>query len=135
MNINSLHNGIKKLRKIYQKIDNIEIQKKLLDLSKQALEMQNEILKLQEENIKIKQKEDVSSKIKRHKDAYITLKEDNEGIIYCANCWDSKGLLVEGQPTNDGSYYCSNCKEKKYYDMELYDRTYTDYNYDNSNIF
>ena len=44
--MSSIGERIKKLRKIYQKIDNIEIQKKLLDLSKQALEMQNEILKL-----------------------------------------------------------------------------------------
>lgn len=126
MNFSSLYSGIKELGKIYQKIDNIEIQKKLLDLSEQALEMQNEILKLQEENIKLKQKEDVSSKIERHKDTYITLKDDEKGILYCSNCWDSKGLLVQGQSNNDGTYYCSNCKEKKYYDMDLYERTYPD---------
>ena len=56
MDFSSLYSGIKELGKIYQKIDNIEIQKKLLDLSEQALEMQNEILRLQEENIKLKQK-------------------------------------------------------------------------------
>ena len=78
MDFSSLYSGIKELGKIYQKIDNIEIQKKLLDLSEQALEMQNEILRLQEENIKLKQKEDVSTKIERHKDAYITLKDDKE---------------------------------------------------------
>ena len=82
MDFSSLYSGIKELGKIYQKIDNIEIQKKLLDLSEQALEMQNEILRLQEENIKLKQKEDVSTKIERHKDAYITLKDDKEKIIY-----------------------------------------------------
>ena len=134
MNINSLYNGIKELGKIYQKIDNIEIQKKLLDLSEQALEMQNEILKLQEENTKLKQKEDILSKIERHKDAYITLKDDKEKIIYCANCWDSKGILIQGQSYNDGTYYCSTCKEKKYYDIDLYDKTYQDYDYDDSDI-
>lgn len=97
-------------------------------------EMQNEILRLQEENIKLKQKEDVSTKIERHKDAYITLKDDKEKIIYCANCWDSRGVLVQGQSYNDGTYYCSTCKEKKYYDMDLYDKTYPDYDYDDSNI-
>ena len=134
MDFSSLYSGIKELGKIYQKIDNIEIQKKLLDLCEQALEMQNEILRLQEENIKLKQKEDVSTKIERHKDAYITLKNDKEKIIYCANCWDSRGVLVQGQSYNDGTYYCSTCKEKKYYDMDLYDKTYPDYDYDDSNI-
>lgn len=134
MNFSSLYSGIKELGKIYQKIDNIEIQKKLLDLSEQALEMQNEILRLQEENIKLKQKEDVLSKIERHKDAFITLKDDKKGIIYCSNCWDSKGLLVQGQSDNDGTYYCYNCKEKKYYDIDLYNRTYHDNEYDDSNI-
>ena len=90
--------------------------------------------KLQEENTKLKQKEDILSKIERHKDAYITLKDDKEKIIYCANCWDSKGILIQGQSYNDGTYYCSTCKEKKYYDIDLYDKTYPDYDYDDSNI-
>ena len=85
-------------------------------------------------NIKLKQKEDVLSKIERHKDAFITLKDDKKGIIYCSNCWDSKGLLVQGQSDNDGTYYCYNCKEKKYYDIDLYNRTYHDNEYDDSNI-
>lgn len=54
--------------------------------------------------------------------------------IYCSNCWDSKGLLVQGQSDNDGTYYCYNCKEKKYYDIDLYNRTYHDNEYDDSNI-
>lgn len=79
----SLYSGIKELGKIYQKIDNIEIQK----ITRFKLtSRRNEILRLQEENIKLKLKEDVSTKIERHKEAYITLKDDKK-IIYCANCW------------------------------------------------
>ena len=46
MNISELYNGIIELGKIYQKLDNIEVQKKIIELSEKALEMQSQILSL-----------------------------------------------------------------------------------------
>lgn len=88
-NIGNLYSRIKELGQIYHKMSNIEMQKVILDLSEQALEMQNEILKLKEENMKLNQKEEITSKIERHKDAYITLNGSEQ--IYCATCWGQKG--------------------------------------------
>ena len=134
MNISELYNGIIELGKIYQKLDNIEIQKKIIELSEKALEMQSQILSLQKENSNLKMKEEISSKIKRHKDAYVTLKDDDRELIYCANCWDTNKMLVQGQVDDDGTYYCSVCKEEKFYDRDLYRRKYSDDLYNNNII-
>lgn len=78
MEISKLYNGLVEFGKLYQKFDNIDMQRKLLELTQEALEMQNEILLLREENDRLKEKQDIRSRIERHKDAYITLKDDEK---------------------------------------------------------
>lgn len=131
MDFSKLYKGLMELGNIYQKIDNVEIQKKLLDLSQEALEMQNEILILKEENAKLKQKQNIEFKIERHKDAYITLKDDEQKLIYCSNCYDTKRQLVQAQINDDGQYLCPACKYLGYYNKERYKALYEiDYNND-----
>lgn len=117
-----LYDGLRKVAEIVQKIDNIEIYRQLLDLSAQALEMQNEINELTKENNKLKEMKNIEAKIERHKDAYITLKEDENKIIYCSRCWDSDRKLIQGQEDKSGMYYCPNCQYHGYYDRDKNDK-------------
>ena len=75
-----LYEGIKDAIGIAQKADNIELYRQLLDLGAQALDMQAEITRLREENEELKKAYDLESRIIRHKDFYITLRDDEQEI-------------------------------------------------------
>lgn len=118
-----LYDGIKDAAKVIQKADNIELYEKLLDLSAQALELQNDNTRLIEENKKLKQKEDLSSRVVRHEDTYITLKNDTDEIMYCSCCWDSSNKLIQVRKDDDGYFLCHLCKNRGYYDKQKYMRS------------
>ena len=83
----SLYDGLKDVISIAQKADNVELYRQLLDLSAEALDMQNHELK----NELSKEKS-----IQRHIDGnYITLKDDDLQIKYCATCWGSERKLIQ----------------------------------------
>lgn len=65
----------------------------------------------------------IEENIERHKDAYITLKNDPEKLIYCSCCWDTKKALIQGQIVNTGKYQCPACKTTVYYDREAYNKS------------
>ncbi len=119
----SLYEGIKDVAQVLQKIDNIDVYKKLIDLSAQALEMQNEIIQLKEEIRTLKLKGDISSKITRHKSGgYLTLKDDEEGIMYCSACWDANSKTIQVHISEDeGTYLCPTCNAKGIYDKRKFD--------------
>lgn len=119
-----VYEGIKEIANIVQKADNIELYQKLLDLSAQALELQNRVTELRDENEKLKEIKDVSNKIERHKESYITLKEDEEHILYCSHCWDCKRILVQCDCNERiGQMYCPECKEHFVFDsIKFYNR-------------
>lgn len=78
-----------------QKADNIELYKQLLDLSAQALDLQAENAKLKEENTELKKKKDVEGQIIRHRDPYITLKDEKRPLFLRhlqANCQKAENL-------------------------------------------
>ena len=116
-----LYEGLKDVASIVQKADNIDLYRQLLDLSAQALELQDRVSELMDENKKFKEQEDVSNKIERHKESYITLKEDEDHILYCPHCWDCKRILVQCD-SNDriGQMYCPECKEHFVFDSSKF---------------
>lgn len=116
-----LYEGIKDVANLVQKADNIELYRQLLDLSAQALDLQNQISELMSENKKLKEQKDISNRIERHKEAYITLKDDEENILYCSHCWDSKKLLIQCD-CNDriGQMFCPECKEHFAFDSSKF---------------
>lgn len=115
----SLYDGLKDAAKIVQKADNIELLQKLLDLEAQALEMQDEIRKLKEENFALKEKKDLSAKIERHSESYITIKDDPLPLRYCTHCWDADRLLVQVVcDEKDGTFSCPHCEMSGIYDYE-----------------
>lgn len=109
-----------------QKADNIPLVNSLIDAQMQILDLIEENNRLKNENLELKKKDDLMNKIERHKDAYITLKDDEIKIIYCSNCYDTKQILVQCQTDEDGQYLCPSCKYVGYYDREKYNRLYND---------
>lgn len=119
-----LYEGIKDVANLVQKADNIGLYKQLLDLSAQALDLQNKISELTTENKTLKEQQDLSNRIERHKEPYITLKGDEQPILYCSHCWDSKKILIQGDCNNQiGQMYCPECKEYFVFDsLKFYSR-------------
>ena len=119
-----LYEGIKDVANIVQKADNIELYRQLIDLSTQALDLQNQILELKNENKKLKEQKDISNKIVRHRESYITLEDDEEKILYCSHCWDSKRILIQCDcNTRIGQMFCPECKERFVFNFsKFYDR-------------
>ena len=102
-----------------QKADNIELYKQLLDLSAQALDLQAENAKLKEENTELKKKKVVEGQIIRHRDPYITLKDENPQLFYCSHCFDSEHVLVQLHcDYEEGSCYCPHCKTNAFFTVE-----------------
>ena len=68
------------------------------------MELQAEITRLREENAELKKANDLESRIIMHKENYITLKDDEEKIHYCPNCWGLTHKLIP--KTENGCYEC-----------------------------
>ena len=114
-----LYEGIKDVAKIVQQADNIELYRQLLDLSAQALEMQNTINKLTAENDELKKKKNLEDRIQRHQDLYLTLKDEDDTIIYCSHCWDNEKKLIQLQKYH-GEFSCHHCRLDGYYNKTEY---------------
>lgn len=106
----SLYDGVKDLLKTVQKADNIELYKQLLDLGQQALDMQDEIIKLKDQLATLKKKDDLEDRIIRHKNLYITLREDKSNTVYCSRCWDNDRKLIQVSMEGGVSFRCPQCR-------------------------
>ena len=113
----SLYDGIKDVAKIVQQADNVDLFRKLLDLSEQALELQAENARLKEENAQLKKTKIDEERLVRHKQPYLTLRDDELNVKYCSVCWDTSRSLVQmneiAESATFGSgirFYCHNCK-------------------------
>ena len=105
-----LFEGIKDVAGIIQKIDNIELYKKILDIEAQALDLQDELAKLKAENSELKEQKNISDKIERHSTLYLTLKDDHGKIPYWTHCWDNEHKLIQLDSSNGESFGCPHCK-------------------------
>ena len=114
-----LYDAMKDVAKLAQKADNIELYQRLIDLSAQALDLQAENTKLKEENAELKKKRDLANEIVRHKEPYITLRNDVKDLCYCSHCWDSQQLLIQLNCHKNGTFECSHCKASGIYDYEM----------------
>jgi len=106
---------------VAQKADNLPLVKNLMDAQQQIFDLISENERLKEKIRQLEKAEDISAKIERHEDAYITLADDPEKRIYCSCCWDTKGVLVQGQKTSEGEYHCPSCGNNGFYDKKAYD--------------
>jgi hypothetical protein len=111
-----LYEGIKDAAKVVQEINNIKLHKTLIELSEQALEMQNKVKELFDENNELKKINDLSPKIERNQELFITLIDDSLNIKYCSHCWDSEKKLIQIDCFNNGTFKCPHCKYNGIYD-------------------
>ena len=122
MKTNELSSGIKSAADIVRKGDNLELYAMLLDLYAKALELQDENKELKE---KLSEKSSIDSlrdRIIRHEQPFITLKEDDPQIYYCAHCWDSKDKLIQLNTfPRSAEFFCSECKNTGVYDKAVND--------------
>ena len=102
--------------------ENIPLFEKIIETQVQILDLINENENLKRENRELKDKKIKLDNVERHSDAYITLKDDTEKIIYCSCCFDKDGKLVQAQIDEWGRYICPACKYIGYYDKEKYNR-------------
>lgn len=119
------YEAIKDVAKLAQKADNIELYQRLLDLSAQALDLQAENTKLREENAELRKKRDLANEIVRHKEPYITLRNDEEMLRYCSHCWDTDEKLVQlACDERIGTFECPHCKVDGVFDKVKNDAIY-----------
>lgn len=117
-----LYESIKDVAKLVQQADNIPLYSQLIDLCSQALEQQEEISNLKQEIRELKNHVEISDRIQRHEQPYITLKDEDHAICYCARCWDVDSKLVQVRcDYYSGKYYCTNCENIGIYDQKQYE--------------
>lgn len=120
-----LYDAMKDVAKLAQKADNIELYQRLIDLSAQALDLQAENTRLKEENAELKKKKDLANEIVRHKEPYITLRNDEEMLRYCSHCWDTDEKLVQlACDERIGTFECPHCKVDGVFDKVKNDAIY-----------
>lgn len=117
-----LYEGIKDVAKVVQKADNIQLYSQLIELSAQALELQDEISALKLEIRELKKNNEISDRIQRHEQPFITLKDESLSICYCSRCWDVDSRLVQVYcDTDRGTFSCPNCRNSGVYDQQTND--------------
>lgn len=123
MKSNELSSGIKNVAEIVKKADNLELYAMLLDLQSKALELQEENAQLKQQLADRSRIESLRARIIRHDQPFITLQDDDNHILYCAQCWDSKEKLIQmNTEPKTAKYVCPSCKNEGIYDQQTYDR-------------
>jgi hypothetical protein len=123
MKTNELSSGIKNAAEIVRKADNLELYAMLLDLYAKALDLQDENRELKERLSDRSQVESIRSRIIRHEQPIVTLKDDNDSICYCAHCWDSQEKLIQiNKDIRSGEATCPACKNTCIYDQQIHKR-------------
>ena len=101
----AFYDAFKDVIDIAQQADNIDLYLKFLDLIRDALYLLNFVYKLSEENVRLKKEISEEQEVVRHKgENYITLKNDEQQIPYCSNCWGSDHKLI--QLVNNKCFVC-----------------------------
>lgn len=102
-------------------MDNLELNKQLIELSSQALDMQNEISRLTAENAELKKCRDIETRIERHSEPYVTLKDDSKQTLFCSHCWDYEQKLIQVRCHDSGTFKCTHCENHGIYDSAKHD--------------
>jgi len=94
-----------------KKANNLPLLEKIYDLEEKMFDLQQENQTLKD-NIKELQKEkNTENDIVRHKDSYLTLKQDKQQIKYCTHCWDKEKKLIQLlDDSAAGKFHCPQCK-------------------------
>ena len=92
----------------------IELQSAILDVQQKAMELQDENSRLKEEIRQLKYTKEFEKRIIRHDKVYITLKDDEKNIKYCAICYGERGKFIQLWLTRNGlEIWCSICNQAR----------------------
>lgn len=123
MKTNDLSTGIKNVADIVKKGDNLELYGTLLDLYEKSLELQDENKELKAKIADRRRVERIHSRIIRHDQPVLTLKDDEMNIFYCAHCWDSQEKLIQvNTEPRPAEFTCPACKNTGVYDQDIHAR-------------
>lgn len=105
---------IKSLATTIQKIDNIELYRKILDLQAEAMKLLEEKAAVEKENRQLHDKLKIGGELEFEHNVYWRQDEDtgrSDGP-FCSNCWDSMQRLVRlHQKENPNYIECPTCKQ------------------------
>jgi hypothetical protein len=116
-----LYERIRDVAMLIQKTGNSELYGQLIELGAEALDMQNEIVSLSAENTELKKSKDIENRIERHREPYITLKDDLIQVLYCSCCWDYEQKMIQVKSSDSGKFKCIHCANEGTYDKAKYD--------------
>lgn len=119
----NLLDGVKNISKIVKQYNDLELNQQIIDLTQQALDLINENVRLTQENEELKKSNDLESRIIRHPENFITLKDESEDIRYCAVCWGNEHKLIQLRINDDEycEFICIKCKNCGIYDKNRHD--------------
>ncbi len=84
-------------------------EQKNLELVDKLIELKLAISEIQDENIELRKRLEQQKKIERHSEGtYITLKDDNLKIHYCATCWGTSQKLIQLASSTGNCPICYN---------------------------
>lgn len=115
-----IYDKLKQLYEIVKGKGDVDAMQIILDLHREMLEWEKEMIILKDENKSLKECEIISDRIIRHKQLFLTIQDDNTGVLYCAHCWDSDRKLIQLGCRNNGKFVCPHCKSEGIYDDEMY---------------
>ena len=84
-----IYDKLKQLYEIVKGKGDVDTMQIILDLHREMLEWEKEMIILKDENKSLKESEIISDRIIRHKQLFLTIQDNNTGVLYCAHCWDS----------------------------------------------
>lgn len=86
----------KDVAELVQKLDNIDLLRKVMTLQTELMEMQDQIFKLREENAQLRHVDDVSENITYdHATGWYYVQRDGRTDgPFCPTCWDDRRKLI-----------------------------------------
>ena len=99
---------------LIQKLDTLELHKKILDLQTEILKLYQDNLEVKTANHSLKERIQIKENLEFRGKAYWRRKQDgSEEGPFCSACWDVKQQLVWSHEfTNDpGHYRCPACQQ------------------------
>jgi hypothetical protein len=100
---------------LVQKIDNIELYKKILDLQSDALKMVEENGKLRGEVHRLEEAFKIRDTLVFENNHYYGVKDDTKEGPYCTYCWDQDRKLVRLHKDDHDWWWCLIHQKEKHY--------------------
>lgn len=113
----SILTEVKEIANLVQKIDNIELNRKILDLQAEVMELIEENGRLCEDSKALRDKLRWQSDMKVGQNSYWCAKDGDLDGPFCTNCWDASRILIrlvsiDGLLSRAGNHKCPKCSNQ-----------------------